>query len=582
MEQNAAVNSINYKGTIENSPNGVIYTDEVLVVNHINPAAENLLGIRHEEAVGKEFAQLMPQARITPETLDEEKIYRCKCGEYELGIRLFRIADREGTGAEAGQKDGYVIVLHDFYDEISMAARLDQMSQTLEEWRQLIEFSFDGFLVTDGECNVLLYNQAYVKNTGITPEYLDGKNLKDLINPVWMKTSVAVLVKEKRQSVSMHHATQNNKNIIVTGTPIFDPDGAIKWIIINTRDMSEIYALREELLRAREMENEYFQKLAQINSGELPEEMQDIVVTDGRMQEIYCLAKRLANFDATVLITGESGVGKEVVARYIHENSLRSQGKFVAVNCGAIPENLLESELFGYLEGAFTGAVKGGRAGLFEAAHGGTLFLDEIGEMSLNLQVKLLRVLETHMISRVGATDQISVDIRIIAATNRNLQEMIQNGQFRDDLYYRLNVVCIEIPALRDRVDDVGPLVMKFLHRFNKQYGQEKKMTFEVLREMENYNWPGNIRQLKNVVENMVVVSNNDYLQLNDLPWVTAAAEPERKGGGEFPTLKEATESMERSLLTRAREKYGSTRKIAEMLEVDQSTIVRKLKKYGL
>ncbi len=233
------------------------------------------------------------------------------------------------------------------------------------------------------------------------------------------------------------------------------------------------------------------------------------------------------------MITGESGVGKEVVANFIHlENSLKKNKPFVAVNCGAIPENLLETELFGYCDGAFTGALKGGKNGLFEAANGGTLFLDEIGEMSLNLQVKLLRALETRTITRVGAANAIPVDIRVIAATNKNLSQCVANGTFRDDLYYRLNVVSLEIPPLRARTADIAPLALKFIHKFNRLYGQNKKFTYEVMKEMENYPWPGSIRQLKNVIENMVVVSNNEFLQINDLPWCTCSNATEKRCEG--------------------------------------------------
>ena len=279
---------------------------------------------------------------------------------------------------------------------------------------------------------------------------------------------------------------------------------------------------------------------------------------------------------------GESGVGKEVVANYIHnENVLKKDAPFVAINCGAIPENLLESELFGYTEGAFTGALKGGKAGLFEAANGGTLFLDEIGEMSLNLQVKLLRALETHTVTRLGASTPIPVDIRVIAATNKNLAERVREGSFREDLFYRLNVVSIEIPPLRERTADIAPLALKFIHKFNRQYGQNKKFTYEVMKELENYTWPGSIRQLKNVIENMIIVSNNEYLQLNDLPWLCGGNPAVSKKQEEL-SLQESLDQLELHILKNAKSRYGSSRKIAEALKVDQSTIIRKLKKYGL
>ena len=272
----------------------------------------------------------------------------------------------------------------------------------------------------------------------------------------------------------------------------------------------------------------------------------------------------------------------------MHQNSTRKDQPFIVVNCGAIPDNLLESELFGYEKGAFTGAVQAGKAGLFEAAAGGTIFLDEIGEIPLDLQVKLLRFLESKEIRRVGSVDTKIVDVRIVAATNRDLAEMVQEGTFREDLYYRLNVVQIDVPPLRKRVDDIMPLASLFLNRYNKKYHQEKKLTYDLIKALEHYPWPGNVRQLKNIMENMVVVSNNEYLQPEDLPWnesgkkgmtaqlIDSLAENEEIG------LNEAIDALELQILTNAKESCGTTRKIAEKLKVNQSTIVRKLQKYGL
>ena len=231
------------------------------------------------------------------------------------------------------------------------------------------------------------------------------------------------------------------------------------------------------------------------------------------------MAGKVANFNTTILILGESGVGKEEVAKYIHQHSMRKEKPFITVNCGAIPGNLLESELFGYERGAFTGAMQNGKVGLIEAADGGTVFLDEVGEMPLDFQVKLLRFIQSKEIRRVGAIDSKIIDVRVLAATNRSLADMVEEGSFREDLYYRLNVVQIEIPPLRKRTDAILPLVAMFLKRYNKKYGQEKVLTYDIVKEMERFSWPGNVRQLKNIVENMVIVSNNEYLEPEDLPW---------------------------------------------------------------
>ena len=570
--------NVDYERILKQSPNGIIFTDCHFFIRYLNDAVERLTDVKKEIAVGRCFFDIFPQMKQFHETLHEDRINRITINDRNICVRNFENLDETGEG-----QGNRVFIMHDYYEDLALATELKKTEQFMEELQEIIEGSFDGILVTDGEANVLLVNQSYVRNTDIQKEELIGHNMKELINPIWMKNSVALLAIEQRQSVSLHHTTKHGKNIMVTGTPIFDKESNIKKVVINSRDISEIYELREELSKAKEMERIYFEQNSETDDELNQGKRKDNVVVDLKMKEIFSLAKKISNFNTTVLITGESGVGKEVVANYIHNgNALKKDMPFVGINCGAIPENLLESELFGYMEGAFTGASKGGKAGLFEAANGGTLFLDEIGEMSLNLQVKLLRALETRTITRLGASTPIPVDIRVIAATNADLAEKVAAGSFRGDLFYRLNVVSIKIPPLRERVADIAPLALKFIHKFNRQYGQNKKFTYEVMKELENYSWPGSIRQLKNVIENMVIVSNNEYLQLNDLPWIENNTTPEELKREAGLSLQDSLDQYELQILINAKQKYGSSRKIAEALKVDQSTVVRKLKKYHL
>lgn len=567
-------NIVDYENIIKESPNGIVYTDNNFMIKYLNNSAERLTGIKKENALGNYFFSIFQQIKPNTNSADEDNINFIVVNNRKLSIQCLEINDNVDMNCGS-----HVFI---FQDNTGLILELRKTEYVMNELQEIIEGSFDGILVTDGEANVLLVNQSYVRNTDIKKEELLGHNMKELINPIWMKNSVALLVKEQKQPVSMHHTTKHGKNIMVTGTPIFDEHKNIKKVVINARDISEIYQLREELSKAKEMEKIYF---AQINDdNEIKENCEDdIVVMDEKMKEIFSLAKRISSFNTTVLITGESGVGKDVLANYIHkENSLNKDKPFIAVNCGAIPENLLESELFGYAEGAFTGAAKGGKVGLFEKADGGTLFLDEVGSMSLNLQVKLLRALETRTIVRVGSSSPISVNIRVIAATNEDLLEKIKSGDFREDLFYRLNVVSIKIPPLRERIEDIAPLSLKFLNKFNKQYGLNKKLTFEVVKELETYSWPGSIRQLKNVIENMVVVSENEYLQLDDLPWITKENKHLKNTNFELLSLQEHLDMYEKMILEDAKKKYGTSRKIAEVLKVNQSTIVRKLSKYNL
>lgn len=302
------------------------------------------------------------------------------------------------------------------------------------------------------------------------------------------------------------------------------------------------------------------------------------------MENILQLAAKIADVDSTVLILGESGVGKEVIARFIHKRSHRDKGPFVKINCGAIPETLLESELFGYETGAFTGAKRQGKPGLIEMANEGTLFLDEIGELPLNLQVKLLQVLQEHRLVRIGGIKPITVNIRVIAATNRDIENMVKKGEFREDLFYRLNVVPITIPPLRERRDDIIPLIYHFLEEYNRKYDKAKKISAEAKDILIKYNWPGNVRELENTVERLVVTVEEDVILPHHLPENLKEINIPLKVvnvDGIIP-LKDAVEMVERQLLHKAVEQCNSTYDIAKILGVNQSTVVRKIQKYGI
>lgn len=461
--------------------------------------------------------------------------------------------------------------------EIELRAARSQV----EEFHAVLESSFDGILITDGSGKVLMVNQAYERLTGLRAEEMMGKNMSDLLNPIYMPNSVALMVLQERKSVTLPHVTRNGRSITVTGNPVFNKQGEIYRVITNVRDITELNNLRQELLRAQAMEKVYLQlesATQQSKSGAY------IAISEG-MKTVFALAAKVSSVDATVLILGESGVGKEVVAKYIHENSPRRHGPFITVNCGAIPEHLLESELFGYVEGAFTGAARHGKTGLFETAQGGTLFLDEIGELPLGLQVKILRALETREITRVGSTKAIPVDVRILAATNRDLEEMVANNKFRSDLFYRLNVIRIVVPPLRERWEDIIPLCIYYLNLFNKKYHHKKRLAYDLVEELEKYPWPGNVRELKNTLEQMVVLGYDEQLQVRDLPWYNLPAgssvAPAVQVSGIIP-LKEALEQTEKKLLENALKKYRTSRQISRVLDIDQSTVVRKLNKYSL
>ena len=291
------------------------------------------------------------------------------------------------------------------------------------------------------------------------------------------------------------------------------------------------------------------------------------------------------------MLLGESGVGKEVVAQYIRNNSIFKDKPFIAVNCSAFSEQLLESELFGYVGGSFTGANKEGKKGLFEAAEDGILFLDEIGEISPRIQVELLRTLEDKSICRVGDYQRIPIHARIISATNKDLKQMVQEKKFREDLYYRLNVISISIPPLRQRTDDIFPLLLFYLHKYNQMYDTDKRFTKAAIQRLQRYNWPGNIRELKNLVERLVVTSGGDLIRESDLLPLRLEQNASEVDVGEnamslqfdqLVPLDYAVEEVEKQLLLMAKKKYVSSRKMAQHLKVSRATVCRKLKKYNI
>jgi len=455
--------------------------------------------------------------------------------------------------------------------------KLDQMEGLRErEMEAVIESSFDGLYVTDGEANTLRLNKGFERIMGVTAAECVGKNMEELVANGIFSRSGTLLALQKREPVTITLVSKTGKEALVTSNPIFDEDGNIIMVVTNVRDITELNDLQRRLEHMEGLRQFYETELQQLKLAT----SHNMVANSEKMKEVVNLALRIANVDSTVLIQGESGVGKELIAGLIHSSSNRKNGPFIKVNCGAIPENLLESELFGYEAGAFTGAHKDGKMGYFELAEGGVLFLDEIGELPLNLQVKLLRALQDREIVRVGGTTPIKVDIRILAGTNRNLKEMIDKKEFRLDLFYRLNVIPINVPPLRERPEDIPLLSAFFLNFYNNKYGLNKQIDHRVIEKFLEYNWPGNVRELENLIERLVITSVNKLIYVRDLP--AYINNNDFAYSGDLVPLKQAIENTERELLQNAFSRYNSTYQVAKALEVNQSTIVRKAAKYGL
>ncbi|MDM5358612.1 sigma 54-interacting transcriptional regulator [Peribacillus sp. ACCC06369] len=465
-----------------------------------------------------------------------------------------------------------------FLDDLLIDAHeTDKLNRALDA---IIENSYDGIYITDQDGITLYTNSAIERITGIPKEYYIGKSVDQLIKRGILNASVTHKVVKLRRTVSVVQDNFAGKETLITGSPVFNAAGEIEQVVTNIRDLSDLNELMHELTKVNELNNQYKQeieKLRKITSQD------GVVFVSDKMKMIYEIAERISDIDATVLILGETGVGKDVLARNIYNRSIRSKkGDFIKINCGAIPADLLESELFGYEGGAFTGANQKGKPGMFELAESGILFLDEVGELPLQLQVKLLRALQEREIQRIGGTKPKKIDVRIIAATNRNLSEMVKSGDFREDLFYRLNVIPITIPPLRERREDILALIDLFLTKANEQYKFSKEIDSRLKEYFYQHDWPGNVRELINIVERLVVLTDNHLLSINDLPEEYQPENRNQPNRNSSLTLKEAVERAEKEILTKAAQTYQTTYEIAEALDSSQATIVRKLKKYRL
>lgn len=433
----------------------------------------------------------------------------------------------------------------------------------------------DAIFIDSSDGYSLWCNEACKELYKVDPGDIYGLHVSELEKSGIFTPSVAKRVMEKGEEVTIIHENKEGKKLLSTGTPIFDHTGRMSKIVTTSRDITELTSLQNQL--------ESVQKtLKQIESLE-SFSSENIVASSRAMHNVLQLAQRLAAVDSTVLITGESGVGKGVIAKLLHENGYRKDFPFVTVNCGAIPENLIESELFGYDRGAFTGSRAEGKKGLFEAAQNGTIFLDEISELPLNLQVKLLQVIQDRELTRVGGVKRIPVDVRIVSATNKELLQLVHGNKFREDLYYRLNVVPINVPPLRERPEDILPLVQSYLLKYNKKLNENKELDPAALSILLRYPWPGNIRELQNMIERLILTTKDEIISEDHLPiFIKNSAQAQPVQSSKTLSLSAALERAEKEILARALADHKSTRAMAKALDVSQPTIVRKLHKYGL
>lgn len=461
----------------------------------------------------------------------------------------------------------YTKLLNDYYEDI--LAFVNAMSV--------------GIWITNNEGKVVLVNDESLKAGGLGRDELMGKTMEELIDEGYVLNDSSCL----RVLASGHEETYIQEMgeggcLMAISRPLYDGN-SIDLVVCVERNITEVAHLITMLEGEKELTEKYKSELLHIiGEDELIDE--EIVSYDRTMVRLKESAVKIGEMDVTVVITGESGTGKEVFANLIQKSSKRRDKPFIKVNCAAIPESLMESELFGYEKGSFTGANEKGKAGLFELANEGTIFLDEIGELPIAMQSKLLRVLQDMEVRRVGGNESIKIDVRVIAATNKNLKEEIKKGTFRSDLYYRLFVVPINIPALRHRKGDITPLTLHFVSHFNDKYGLKKIIGDDAISELEMYDWPGNVRELRNILERLVVSGAGNTITgfqvkmcLEDVSQSFDESAVDRRNVG----LSELLAQYERQIIMQTVEEHGSISAAARTLKVNKSTISRKMKEYN-
>ena len=564
------------KALLDSIHNPIIAIDTTGRAVYCNHAFEKIVGRSTNDIVGQELTALIADSQL----------YRIlQTGKQELAKKLVIeghtfVSNR--TIFKVGDKViGAVAILQDISELESLSSELEHTRQISDELEAIIESSYDGIYVTDGQARTIRVNSAYERITGIKREEVLGRTMHELVEDGFFNESATIRVLETRLPTSLVQRIKTGKTVMVTGNPFFDKHQNIHLVVTNVRDVSELNRLQQKLETLEKQRNE-----AQVEARQLRETLRgrgETVLRSKKMQELHKTALRLSQVESTVLIQGESGVGKEIIADIIHDNGPRHKMPFIKFNCAAFPDQLVEAELFGYATGAFTGANKNGKAGLFEAAIGGSIFLDEIGELPLHLQAKLLRVLQKREIYRIGDPTPITVDVRIIAATNQDLKEMVREKKFREDLFFRLNVINLVVPPLRDRPESILPFTYHFLEKYNSLYRFSKQIDQKVISLFLEYDWPGNVRELENLIEQMVVITPGEIIDIQSLPdrWKGSTADRTLPAIGERP-LNEIMSELERSLLEQAVHLHKTTRNIAKVLQINQSTVVRKLKRYDI
>ncbi|NPU84419.1 MAG: sigma 54-interacting transcriptional regulator [Syntrophaceae bacterium] len=452
-------------------------------------------------------------------------------------------------------------------DQLLMKEVRDNLTKVLDSLTDIVA-------VYGPDTRVVMVNRALCDYLRIRPEDWVGKTTRQIISEGYYDKSVVEETIRTRSEVCDIIHGRNGLEALSRCRPIFDEQGELKFLVVTSTVLNELNELKLMLDSERRKADQYLREIEHLRKVLLIES--DFVFESPQMKAMLEAVKRISPTECTVLISGESGVGKEVLAKIIHMNSPRRDAPFIPISIPAIPENLLESELFGYEEGAFTGSAKGGKVGLFEIARDGTLFLDEVGDIPYRIQVKILRAIETGEITRVGGIRPLHVNIRIISATNRDMESEVRRGSFREDLFYRLNVFPLKIKPLRERPEDIWPMARHFLARMNQKYKLNKDFTTDALEDLKRYSWPGNVRELRNLVERLTILSHADSITSEDVRTLLGSHAAEEKTAS---SAWEEYTSHERSLILSAlKETKGNKSRAAKILNMPRSRLYRKLK----
>ncbi|WP_158737938.1 sigma 54-interacting transcriptional regulator [Alteribacillus sp. YIM 98480] len=569
-------NSNLLKTMLSSIPMGIFVVDKEKKFVNCNEAGLKMINSSYEKIMGADAEVIFNNDHLEKVFISGETVLNQIQFTNDMGI----LVDFSPILNNDGQVDGIMIIVQDLPMVEEMAMEIEYVKDLNADLNAILTSMYDEILVVNHKGEILRYSDNFISDFWETDlKELLGENLLALEDKGEFSPSVARLVIDRQEKVSVVQETKNGKNVFAVGNPVFNEKGELHRIVIASRDITETTRLKSELQETKRLSKKYKKELENLKSKD--QFAKKIIYQSTKMEQIMIKIEKLAEFNSTVLILGESGVGKELIAESIHQYGSRSNQPFLKINCGAIPEDLLESELFGYTKGAFTGADTRGKTGYFQKADKGVLLLDEIGEIPQRLQVKLLRVLQEKEITPVGSTQSIPVDVQIITATNKNLEKMVADGTFREDLFYRINVIPITIPPLRERPEDVPLLAFHFLKQLNEQYGKNYHLSPEALNVLEVYPWPGNIRELQNLIERFVVSAEEDVISADFVsPFLNFG-----KSGSAKPLItdimpyQQAQESVEEQLILLAMKKYKTTSKAAKALKISQSAVSRKYQK---